>query len=383
MCKRLDKKLSEQVMGNLPIERLKPAPPWYSTSIDLFGPFTIRDEVKKRTTSKAYGVIFTCLATRAVHLDLAPDYSTEKFLMVQRKFASLRGYPCKIYSDNGPQLVAANRELQSVTKSWKWEQLKNFGVMGGFQWNFTPADAPWQNGASESLIKSVKRALTAIIGESILTFSELQTVFYEVTNLVNERPIGRHPTSPDDGSYLCPNDLLLGRSTTRVPSGPFKESTTPKHRFEFIQHIIHAFWKKWTRTYFPDLIVRQNWHTAHRNLNSGDVVLIRDSNLVRGQWRLGIVSRTFPGTDGNVRRVQVKYKNPKPGEPVTKYDGKGYVTIERPVHRLVVLLPKEEHATIRKPGEPVTKYDGKGYVTIERPVHRLVLLLPKEEHATF
>ena len=57
-CKKLDKKLSGQVMGNLPKERLKPAPPWYSTSIDLFGPFTISDAVKKCTTSKAYGVIF-------------------------------------------------------------------------------------------------------------------------------------------------------------------------------------------------------------------------------------------------------------------------------------------------------------------------------------
>ena len=133
MCGRLEKKLSKQVMGNVPIERLKPGPPWY-TSIDLFGPFTIRDEVKKRTTSKAYGVIFTCLPTRAVYLDLAPDYSTEKFLMILRKFVSLRGYPCKIYSDNGPQLVAANQELQSVTKSWEWEQLKNFEVMEGFLW---------------------------------------------------------------------------------------------------------------------------------------------------------------------------------------------------------------------------------------------------------
>ncbi|XP_066016122.1 uncharacterized protein [Pocillopora verrucosa] len=92
-CKKLDKKLSGQVMGNLPKERLKPAPPWYSTSLDLFGPFTIRDAIKKRTTLKAYGVIFNCIGTRAVYLDLAPDYSTESFLMVLRRFVSLRGYP--------------------------------------------------------------------------------------------------------------------------------------------------------------------------------------------------------------------------------------------------------------------------------------------------
>lgn len=76
------------------------------------------------------------------------------------------------------------------------------------------ADATWQNGVSEALIKSVRGAITLAIGESVMTFSELQTVCFEAGNLINERPIGRHPTSPDDESYLCPNDLLLGRSTS-------------------------------------------------------------------------------------------------------------------------------------------------------------------------
>ena len=65
------------------------------------------------------------------------------------------------------------------------------------------ADAPWQNGASEALVKSVKKAITVAIGESVMTFSELQTVCYEAAKLVNERPIGRHPTSPEDGTYIC------------------------------------------------------------------------------------------------------------------------------------------------------------------------------------
>ena len=88
--------------------------------------------------------------------------------------------------------------------------------------------------------------------------------------------------------------------------------------------------------------MRQKWHTAHRNLKTGDLVLIQDSNLVRGQWRLGIVSNTFPGSDGKARKVEVQYKNPKQGEPVAKYQGRGYVTIERPVHRLVLLTPKND-----------------------------------------
>ena len=152
------------------ISKNRLAPLWHSTSIDVFGPFTIRDEIKKRTTSKAYGGIFNCIGTRAVYLDIAPGYSTEKFLMVLRIFVSIRGYPSKIFSDNGSQLVAASQELKNATKAWDWERLKAFGVIEGLQWNFTPADA---NGTSESLIKSVKRALAAAIGESILTFSEL------------------------------------------------------------------------------------------------------------------------------------------------------------------------------------------------------------------
>lgn len=89
-----------------------------------------------------YGVIFNCLSTRAVHVDLAADYSTDKFLMVLRRFISIRGYPSKLYSDNGPQLVAANEELTNIVKGWNQKELQQFGVMEGFKWESTPADAP-------------------------------------------------------------------------------------------------------------------------------------------------------------------------------------------------------------------------------------------------
>ena len=152
---------------------------------------------------------------------------------------------------------------------------------------------------------------------------------------MNERPIGRHPTSSDERTYICPNDLLLGRCKSRVPSRPFKQSTNLKQRLEFEQNIIDAFWKKWTIDFFPSLIIRQIWHTEHRNLVQGDIVLIQDSNLVRGQWKLEKVSKTYQGQVGKVRKVEVQYKNLDLKEPVTKYKGKGYVTVERPVHRLI------------------------------------------------
>ena len=195
------------------MERLKPAPAWDATALNFFSPFKVKDEVKKRMTGKAYGLIFNCLATRAVYVDVSPDYSSEKFLMALRRFISIRGYPLKLYLDNRAQLVAANKELKKVVKDLDSRSLQQFGVMQGLKWIFSSANAPWQNGLSEALIQSVRRAITLAIGESVMTFSELRTVCFEAANLINERPIGRHLTSLDDESYLCPNDLLLGRST--------------------------------------------------------------------------------------------------------------------------------------------------------------------------
>ena len=339
-CKRLDQKIESQVMAPLPSARLKPAPAWTTTSIDMFGPFKIRGQLNKRARGKAYGVIFNCLVTRAVYLDLADDYSTQGFLLVLRRFVAIRGSPSTLISDNGSQLVAANKEMKELVKSLDQEKLELFGAEHMLTWKFTPADAPWQNGCSESLIRSAKRAPAASIGDQVCNFSELLTIMFESANLINERPIGRHPTDPNDGSYLCPNDLILGRCTSRAPAGPFKSTPSAKDRFHFIQQIVDSFWKKWQYYYFPSLLIQQKWHHDHRNVKVNDVVLIQDSKSIRGQWKMGIIVKVYPSSDGKVRRVSLKYKNPNHDTLV--YRSNAYVTIERPVHRLIVLVPSDK-----------------------------------------
>ena len=329
-------------MAALPIERLKPAPPWSYTSLDLFGPFEVRVEVNKRSRGKVYGVLFNCLVCRAVYVDIACGYNMEDFLLVMRRFISLRGYPLKVFSDPGPQLEAASKEWKNVIKGLNTEQMKEFGVEKGMEWKFSPADGRWQNGCSEALIKSVKRAITGAIGSQVLSVTELQTICFEAANLVNERPIGRHPTDLSDGAYLCPNQLLLGRASSRVPAGPFKEASKTGQRFRLVQNIADSFWRQWTRDFFPSLLVRQRWHTEKRNVKVGDVVMIQDAKQLRGNWRLARVSKVMPSDDGKVRRVKLQYKNERPGELVNKYTGIGFTTIERPVQRLVVIIPVDE-----------------------------------------
>ena len=195
------------------------------------------------------------------------------------------------------------------------------------------------NGATESLVKSVKRALHTIIRDQTLTFSELQTVMYEAAQLVNERPIGRSPTQPDDNSYLCPNDLILERSSSRLPQGPFKDRCSRKYRLDFVQKLVEHFWKRWTRDLFPNLVIQSKWHVDKRNLERNDVVLIQDNSALRGQYRMGIVTKVFPSADAKVRSVEVSYKNNKDG---CGYDGVEYTSVVRPVHKLVVIVPVDE-----------------------------------------
>ena len=335
-CRKLDKMLQQQIMGKIPAERLKPAPAWNYTSTDLFGPFEIKGEVNKRTRAKGYGVIFNCLLSRAVHLEIVTDYSTDAFLLAIRRFIAIRGCPTKMLSDRGTQLVAANKELKQIIAGLDENALKEFGADNSIDWAFSAADAPWQNGCAESLIKSAKKAIAVAIGAQVLTFSEMQTVLFEAANLLNERPIGRKPSSVEDGAYLSPNDLLLGRSTSKVSGGPFSNTTNSYIRYQFVQKIVTAFWKKWTRDFFPSLLVWPKWHTARRNVQVGDIVLIQDSNQVRGKWKFGRFARADASLrDGFVRNIEIEYKNP---------GASNYTTITRPVQRIIVLVPVDESA---------------------------------------
>ena len=117
-CRKNNKRLQEQLIALLPVERLKPCPAWNATALDFFGPFETKGEVNKRAGGKAYGVLLNCVASRAVHIDISPDYSTQTLIMLLRRFMALRGYPEKLYSDTGSQLVAASNELKGIIKGF-------------------------------------------------------------------------------------------------------------------------------------------------------------------------------------------------------------------------------------------------------------------------
>ena len=330
MCKLRDAKALNQEMGRLPIERLKPSPPFTFTMVDLFGPYAVRGEVQKRITGKAWGVIFTDMCSRAVHIEVVFGCDISNFMMALSRFVSIRGWPQKLYSDPGTQLVGANNELkQAIVKS---------GSENGMEWVFGVPDSPWHQGAVESLIKSVKRTLDFSIHNQRLSGPEFLTVCSEAANLINARPLGLLPDLESNINILTPNCLLLGRATASNPNS-WQPDTSLNTRHNLVTAIGNQFWQHWLELFAPSLVYRPKWSQRERDLKIGDVVLILDNDALKGEYRLGLVLEVHPGKDGRVRNATVAYKNFKVGESVQIYKGQKYTSVKRSIQRLVLLVP--------------------------------------------
>lgn len=322
-CKKLSHIAHSTIMASLPQERLRPdTPPFFHTSVDYFGPYAVKVGRNKR--DKHYGVIFTCMNSRAVHLEMARDASADEFIQVLRRFFAIRGFPSLILSDNGTQMVGAERQLREMIKAWDKDRLREFCADKKTKWKFTTPLAPHQNGCTESLVKTCKRAMKVAIGEQVLTPFELYTFFLECANIVNQRPIGRLVNDPNDGSYLCPNDLLLGRASAAVPPGPFRETSTFRDRVELVQQLSNSFWKRFCRDVIPMLVPRKKWLKKKEDIKVGDVVVTADSNPIRGRWSLGRIVEVFEGRDGCVRNVRIRM---------------GQNFLRRPISKVAVILP--------------------------------------------
>jgi hypothetical protein len=305
-CRKLRQYPYTTLMADLPPERLELfSPPFTTTGVDLFGPFYLKYGRNKRI--KSWGAVFTCATVRAVHLEIVQDLSTEAFLHALRRFAAHHGWPTTIISDNGTSFVGAERELRELIKEGR-KEIEDFAVTHKLKWRFNTPLSPHQGGMFESMVKQTKTALKVIIGQQILSWNEMSTVFAEVECLINSRPLGYPSNDPNDLQPLTPNHFIIGRATADVPQGPFREAKAYRKRFEFVQSLVQQFWSRFQREYVQTLMRRTKWQRKERQFEVGDIVLLVDDNLPRGKWNMARVIKVFPGKDGIVRNVEVKTK---------------------------------------------------------------------------
>lgn len=206
-CRKAKARSCQQIMSDLPFGRITLANPFEYTTVHLFGPYEVKDDVRKKVTLKVWGTVFCCMASRTMQTDLVSDQSAESFLFACQRFTARRGHPRKPWLDRGKNFVGVERSM-----------LENEASNQGTEWSWKihPADSPHRNGAAEATeaaVRTVKQALHNLGGNGVFTWGEFQTFLYMASNLANERPVDARTQSQEVFvEYISPNSLLLIRA---------------------------------------------------------------------------------------------------------------------------------------------------------------------------
>ena len=344
-CRAKDKKMACQQMGGLPDERTTNLAPFEACALDLFGPYKVRDVANGRRTFKCWVVAFVCLATKAAALLPCPGYDTSVFMDVFNFFSGIYGKPRLIYTDHAPSLVKAAGDHD-------WDEIAQAVGGRGTVWRVTAKGCSWRNGMAERLIRSARHTLAhELTRGAILDFHQLGATLSIVASIINSRPLSVRTTTDGDYIAVSPRDVLLGRAGRSLRH--LEKELDELEGFEEDQNlqrvsvtqakIVTAWREKWLSQVFPDLVPRTKWKQPARNLQVGDVGVLRyEQKLGPDSWRLARISKADPDQDGLVRTIQVELRPRHVSDRGKAYKSKKPVVMVIGVQRFAVMLPAEE-----------------------------------------
>jgi transposase InsO family protein len=277
----------------LPKWRVQDSTPFSVTGVDFTGALFVKTPTKEE---KVYISLFTCAATRALHLEVVEDLSEETFLKAFRRFASRKSLPRTMVSDNGSTYLPVAEVLKRLFQS---TSLKEAFHRRGVEWHFIPKRAPWYGGFWERLIGLTKTVLKKVLGRAHVTLSSLQTVIVEIEAVLNVRPLTYVSSDIEDEEPLTPSHLLYGRCITSLPHPIVEDDEINDPNFGNISEltrraqiqalILQHFWSRWKAEYLTSL--REFHKTTGKNnqtIRVGEVVLIHDDSP-RIKWKLAVI----------------------------------------------------------------------------------------------
>lgn len=324
--KHLAKPFTLPPFPSYPKERVRPSPPFTYIGVDYLGPLTVR---MKNERCKVWVALFTCLSTRALHLEPVFELSTSSFLYTLRKFISRRGTPRIIYSDQATTFQSASKVLTEVwSKILSNTAARPYLTLRGIQWKFNTPHAPWQGGYYERLIGMVKNCFKRCIGRRILDFESFTVLCCETETVLNSRPLTTISSDSLDISnqVLRPIDFLIPLGSVSTPSLwigdpesddeewlPAQANSVRELRllWEKTAKALQKFWQMWSEQYLISLRERyQNYHKharseTHRHPEEGEIVLLADKEQPRGHWRLARIKKILPSEIDNAIRSAV------------------------------------------------------------------------------
>ena len=303
------KKQLEAVMGPVSPYNSNIAPAFYVSQVDLMGPVDSYHGANKRSTMKVWIIVFCCCTTGAVDLRLMEAYTTSAFILGFKRFGCRAGFPKMLLPDQGSQLLKACGDVTLSFQDIKGQLNKEYGV----QFKPCPVGAHYMHGRVERKVRQVRESLSRSFEGQKLSTIGWETVCAEISNCINDLPIGLNNNTADldNLDLLTPNRLLLGRNNDRSPVEPV-EVTGKYDRIIAANNDVYSIWFKcWLTEYVPKLMQQQKWFkNSERELVEGDIVLFKAKEKeLETRYRYGRVKELLPSKDGISRTVIVEYQN--------------------------------------------------------------------------
>ena len=345
VCKLKKRNLTEQLMGDIPKHQLQPCPPFSFISLDFAGPYVVKSMGNSRALLKVWGLVIICQNTRAIKMLATAGYSTDEFLTTYTRFTSNYGCPVLVVSDAGSQLAKAGKLINEADPArLDWKKIREGAAKNGTKWHNVEAGCQWRNGLAESAVKLVKSTLDlTIASQKNLNYTELDTLFSSVANIVNNRPIAAKSITEDDFYAITPNDLLLQRGGNRPLEIDYVEEESVTKRQQVMRELEKTWWDQWIVQALPSLIPYKKWRAEKRSLRVGDLVLVLYGKKIgKGDYRLARVTQVHPDEHNVVRTVTVGMRKRDSREAITPYVPKPLEELRLGVQRLVVISPIEE-----------------------------------------
>ncbi|XP_038549580.1 uncharacterized protein LOC119883123 [Micropterus salmoides] len=331
-CRRYRRATEVQKMADLPEERTEMSPPFTYCGLDCFGPFIVKEGRKEL---KRYGLLFTCLCSRAVHIETLDDLTTDAFMNALRTFVAIRGPVRQLRCDQGTNFMGARRLFSELLKGIDQERQRAFGC----EFVTNVPSASHMGGVWERQIRTIRSILTVMLDKSAsrLDTTSLRTFLYETMAIINSRPLSvEHLHDSNGPEPLTPNHILTMKSSVILPPpGQFcKEDLYLRKRWRRVQFLADEFWQRWKREYLLNLQQRQKWQRTTRNSQVDDIVILQDDSSPRNEWKLARVVEVHPSADSMVRKLKLLVGDTTDkGQPLTKR-----IYLERPIHKVVTLL---------------------------------------------
>lgn len=314
VCKRLKKQVGNQQMAPLIDTRVLPVNQAFThISVDYCGPFDVRRFVGRcNTTIKVWVAVFICMATRAIHLQVVNDLTTDAFIDAYLLMAARRGHPRSITADNAKCFRGAERKMIEIARIFEQSAQHKEFVTRQITWHFIMPRSPAQGGSHESAVKLFKHHLKRSLKNHTLAYPMFVSLVTRIEPCLNSRPLGLLRDDPTDDVPLTPAHFLINGPFEHVPVEPaVEEEKSLTNKWRKLQALHQGFWRRWQSDYINHLAGRSKWYTKEENLKVNDVVLLKDDNAPPMAWLLGRIAEIHPGRDGLVRNLTIQTKTGK------------------------------------------------------------------------